>query len=160
LHHTSKTNPTLIRIGILTAAAATSILAIGFAPVPQVFSWLGISALAVLLTILTGPKGSNSALSLPILGLMLIPTLGTLMVRGTSLIWAVVPVLAFVVAAVTWVVATNRYASIETNDETAGQTSSQRSTITVTNTLDAKRNEHTAATNTAATNDDTSTTAA
>jgi hypothetical protein len=155
LHHTSETNPTLIRIGILTAAAAISILAIGFAPVPQVYSWLGLSALAILLTILTGPKGSNSALSLPILGLMLIPALGTLLVRGTSLIWAVVPVLAFVVAAVTWMVATNRYASIETNDETAVQASNQRSTITVTNTLDAKRNE-----NTAATNEDTSRTAA
>lgn len=156
MDHTSTIDPTTTRIGVLTAAAASSVLAIGFAPVPQVFSWLGFSALAVLLTILTGPKGSNSALSGPILGLLLAPVVITVLVRGTSLIWAVVPVLAFVVGAITWMVATNRYASIEQhNDVTPSETEHPSSTITVTDTLSTKRD-----TRAAETTDDTSATAA
>lgn len=161
MHHTTQTNPISVRIGVLTAAAAVSILAIGFAPIPQMFYWLAVGALASLVTILTGPKGSNSALTLPIAGLLVVPALCTLAVRGTSLIWAVAPVLAFVVGAVTWMLATNRYATIQATDQTADttQTSARTSftsgSVTVSRQLDTKRDEKAAAAN-----DDTSATAA
>ena len=129
------------------------------------FYWLAVGALASLLTILTGPKGSNSALTLPIAGLLVVPALCTLAVRGTSLIWAVAPVLAFVVGAVTWMLATNRYATIEATEETADNTQTQTQTsaqttftsgsVTVSRQLDTKRDEKAAAAN-----DDTSATAA
>ena len=158
MHDTSALDSTTIRIGTLTAAAAISVLALGFAPVPQVFYWLGAAVLAVLLTIITGPKGSNSALSLPLAGLFAIPALGTLVVRETSLIWAVVPVLAFVVAAATWMVATNRYAAIhdEATDtvETRAKTHAPETTTVM---LSSKRSGDEKA---AAANDDTSATAA
>ena len=161
MHHTTQTNQLSVRIGVLTAAAAVSILAIGFAPIPQMFYWLAAGALASLLTILTGPKGSNSALTLPITGLLVVPALCTLAVRETSLIWAVAPVLAFVVGAVTWMLATNRYATIQATDQTADttQTSARTSftsgSVTVSRQLDIKRDEKAAAAN-----DDTSATAA
>ena len=161
MHHTTQTNPISVRIGVLTAAAAVSILAIGFAPIPQVFYWLAAGAAASIMTILTGPKGSNSALTLPIAGLLVVPALCTVAVRDTSLIWAVAPILAFVVGAVTWMLATNRYATIEATEETAedtqppAQTTFTSGAVTVSRQLDAKRDAKAAAAN-----DDTSATAA
>jgi hypothetical protein len=156
MHDTSAIDSTTIRIGTLTAAAAISVLALGFASVPQVFYWLGAAVLAVLLTIITGPKGSNSALSLPMTGLLVVPALCTLVVRETSLIWAVVPVLAFVVAAATWMVATNRYAAMhdEATDTTVAETDAPETTTVM---LSSKRSGDEKA---AAANDDTSATAA
>lgn len=147
MHHTTLTDPTSVRIGILTAAAAVSIFAIGFASVPQVFFWLGATMLASLLTVVTGPKGSKSVLSRPIAGLLLLPALCTVLVRETSLMWAVVPVLAMVFAAMTWMLATNRYAtpdSAHTSERLASSTE-----------LATKRDEKAAAAN-----DETSATAA
>lgn len=147
---------TTLRIGVLTAAGAVSILALGFAPVPDVFYWLGASLLAIILTIATGPKGSNSELSLPIASLLLVPALGTLLTRGTSLIWAVAPVLAFVVGAVTWMVATNRYAALESSERDTAETT-EHLTVTVSDAkLEPQGNER----EIAATNDDTSAAAA
>ena len=161
MHHTTQTNPISVRIGVLTAAAAVSILAIGFAPIPQVFYWLAVSALASIVTILTGPNGSNAALTLPIGGLIVVPAVCTLAFREASLIWAVAPVLAFVVGAVTWMLATNRYATIEADEtiaedtQPAAQTTFTTGNVTVSRKLDVKRDEKAAALN-----DDTSTTAA
>lgn len=138
MHNTtaSELNPTVIRIGVLTAAAAVSILALGFAPIPQLWSWLGLSILASLVTIFTGPKGSKTGLNLPVAVLIILPALCTLLMRSTSLIWAVAPVLAFVVAAATWMVATSRYATADTTGT---------ATVTVADELQPKRDEKAAA---------------
>ena len=138
MHNTtaSELNPTVIRISVLTAAAAVSILALGFAPIPQLWSWLGLSILASLVTIFTGPKGSKTGLNLPVAVLIILPALCTLLMRSTSLIWAVAPVLAFVVAAATWMVATSRYATADTTGT---------ATVTVADELQPKRDEKAAA---------------
>lgn len=140
----SELNPTVIRIGVLTAAAAVSILALGFAPIPQLFTLLGLSVLASLVTIYTGPTGSKTALTLPIAVLIVVPALCTLLMRSTSLIWAVAPVLAFVVGAATWMVATTRYATIDAT-ETITADSTGTITMTVADELQPKRDEKAAA---------------
>lgn len=136
MHNTtaSELNPTVIRISVLTAAAAVSILALGFAPIPQLWSWLGLSMLASLVAIFTGPKVSKTGLNLPIAVLIVLPALCTLLMRSTSLIWAVAPVLAFVVGTATWMVATTRYATADTTV-----------TVTVVDELQPKRDEKAAA---------------
>ena len=138
MHNTtaSELNPTVIRIGVLTAAAAVSILALGFAPIPQLWSWLGLSMLASLVAIFTGPTVSKTGLNTPIAVLIVLPALCTLLMRSTSLIWAVAPVLAFVVAAATWMVATSRYATADTTGT---------ATVTVADELQPKRDEKAAA---------------
>ena len=146
MHNTtaSELKPTVIRIGVLTASAAVSVLALGFAPIPQLFTWLGLSVLASLITLFTGPKGSKTALTLPIAALIVVPALCTLLVRSTSLIWVVAPVLAFVVGAVTWMVATTRYATAEATEYDTAATNGTV-TMTVSDELQPKRDEKAAA---------------
>ena len=156
MHDTSALNSTTIRIGALTATAAISVLALGFAPVPQVFAWLAGAVIAALVIIVTGPRGSKAALSLPMTGLLALPAVGAWIIRGTSLIWAVVPVLAFVVAAATWMMATNRYAAMteDTADEPVQQPTETSTTVSIATKRSAAHD------NAEATNDESSATAA
>lgn len=143
-------NPTTRRIAILTTISAGSMLALGFAPLPQLLYVLAISIIAFGLTLATGLKNSTRTWHLPMLMLATLPAIMTILLRGTALAAVAVPVLAFVVAAATWMVATNRYTdqhidAPETNHTAGG----------VSDELQPKRDEKAAATN-----DDSSATAA
>lgn len=152
MHATTATelNPITRRIAILTAISAGSMLALGFAPLPQLLYLLAIGGIAFGLTMATGLKNSTRTWNLPILMLTALPAIMTIVLRGTALAAVAVPVLAFVVAAATWMVATNRYTDqhidAHVTDHPAGL---------VPDELQPKRDEKTAAAN-----DDSSATAA
>lgn len=110
MHNTtvSSFNSTTLRIGMLTALSAVAMLALGFAPAPSLYYLLGASAIAVVVIASTGPK---IAQPLPLLSLVLtagVPAGLAMIFRGTSLIWAIAPVLALVVASATWMFASTR----------------------------------------------------
>lgn len=109
----SDIHPTTLRISLLTAISAVFVMVLGFAPPPHLYFLLGASALAAVITIATGPKPATRPSSLPAILTTVIPALLALVVRDTSLMWAVVPVVTFVVAAATWLVATNLYSDVE-----------------------------------------------
>ena len=106
----SELDPTTLRAAIVATISAICVMALGFAPVPQLWYFLGAGVLAVLVTLATGPKFTDVSVEWPPTLMTIVPALLALIIRGTSLIWAIVPVLAFVVAAATWMLVTNRYA--------------------------------------------------
>lgn len=147
-------NPTTRRIAILTAISAGSMLALGFAPLPQLLYLLAIGGIAFGLTMATGLKNSTRTWNLPILMLTALPAIMTIVLRGTALAAVAVPVLAFVVAAATWMVATNRYTDQHIDAQVDAQVTDHPAGL-VSDELQPKRDEKTAAAN-----DDSSATAA
>lgn len=146
----SELNPISLRAGIIAAIAAICVMALGFAPVPQLCFFLALGSVFTLITIVTGPKVSNVSVELPAVVMTLIPAVLVVAFRGTSLVWATVPVLAVVVAAATWMLVTNRY--IETTVDQSANPAAQHMPA---DELAPKREEKTAVTD-----DETSATAA
>lgn len=107
----SSLSPSLLRIGCLTAVSALAMLSLGFAPLPALFYLLGACGLTIVVITATGPKLKEPLAVTPTLLVIVVPMLIAIIFRGTSLVWAVVPVLALVVASATWMVASTRYAA-------------------------------------------------
>ncbi len=139
----SEFNPISLRAALIAAASGMCVLAMGFAPIPQLWYFLAAGAVIAVITLATGPKFTNISVEVPTVFLILIPALLAIVFRNTSLIWAVVPMLAFVVAAATWMLITNRYA------ETAAEVSVQPAVTHQVpgDELAPKRQEKTAAAN-------------
>ncbi|GAA4110875.1 hypothetical protein [Enteractinococcus coprophilus] len=105
----SDLDPTTRRAAIVATITASCVLALGFASIPQLWYLLAIGAVIVIVTLATGPKTAAVSVELPTVVMTIVPALLALVFRGTSLVWAIVPVLAFVVAAAAWMLVTNQY---------------------------------------------------
>ena len=139
----SKLDPTTLRAAIVATISAICVMALGFAPVPQLWYFLAAGVLIVILTLATGPKFTDVSVELPPAFMTVVPAVLALVFRGTSLIWAVVPVLAFVVAAATWMLVTNRYAETTVEESLEPETADR----VPEDQLAPKREEKTAITN-------------
>lgn len=158
MHNTtaSSLNSITLRIGILTATSAVAMLALGFAPIPALYYLLGASLLAVVVIVSTDPKMSQPVATLP-MGLTVgVPAILALLFRGTSLVWAIVPVLALVVSSATWMFVSTRYNATTVAAEPSDiSTLDEPSDFAFADELMSKRHEKTAVTH-----DDSSATAA
>lgn len=138
----SELNPTTLRAAIVATVSAICVMALGFAPVPQLWYFLAGGVLIVIITLATGPKFTDVAVELPPALMTVVPALLAVVFRGTSLIWAVVPVLAFVVAAATWMLVTNRYTETTVEQPVESETTDR----VLQDDLAPKREEKTAVT--------------
>lgn len=145
MHNSTSTplRPIASRTVIVTASSAVATLAMGFAPFPQFWFILAVALVVTTITIATGPKATGTTRNRPLAGLAILMALVVLTIRGTSLVWAVVPVLAFVVATVVWLIVSNRYA--QTAESVTQQVAPKQ--VADQDKLAPKRDEKTAATN-------------
>lgn len=139
----SELNPTTLRAAIIATISAICVMALGFAPNPQLWYFLAAGTGISIILLATGPKFTNVSVELPTVLMTIIPAVLAFGFRFTSLIWAVVPVLAFVVAAATWMLVTNRYT--ETEVEAAAEPALSQPKLH--DELAPKREEKTAITN-------------
>lgn len=139
----SELSPTTLRAALVATISAICVMALGFAPIPQLWYFLAGGALVMIVALVTGPKFTDVSVELPPALMTIVPALLAVVLRGTSLIWAIVPVLAFVVAAAAWMLVTNRYT--ETTVEQPVE--SEATDRVLEDELAPKREEKTAATN-------------
>ena len=153
MHHifNSQLSPTSLRAALVATDSAICVMALGFAPVPQLWYFLVGGVLVVTVTFATGPKPTDTSVALPSIFIAVIPALLPVVFRNTSLIWAITPVLAFVTAAATWMLVTNRYPETTVEEAVESETTDR----VFEDELAPKREEKTAVTN-----DDSSATAA
>lgn len=153
MHHifNSQLSPTTLRAALVATVSAICVMALGFAPVPQLWYFLVGGVLVVTVTFATGPKPTDTSVALPSIFIAVIPALLPVVFRNTSLIWAITPVLAFVTAAATWMLVTNRYPETTVEEAVKSETTDR----VFEDELAPKREEKTAVTN-----DDSSATAA
>ena len=143
----SQLHPTTARTALIAVISGGSVLALGFAAVPQLFYLLAAGILAVILTLATGQNVTKRSVEPPSALMMLVPAVLALVFRGSSLSWAVVPVLAFVVAAAAWMLVSNRYVEASVTQPAERETVDRVAQDAAPDDLAPKRQEKTAVTN-------------
>lgn len=144
-------HPTTFRSVLIAAITAIVVIALGFAPLNHLWYYVVAGLVATVIIVATGPKLNNISAGSPAVVFLVIPAVLVFAVRNTSLIWFVVPTLAFVMAAAVWVQVQNRYLA----QREQAQPQPEVADSSQDDELAPKREEKTATTN-----DDSSMTAA